>query len=244
MSQSRTVRSNEYDIMDAEGLSFIEQSLYRFLDTGPFAHYSGIFVAPAKMLMAYTGFDQGTLDEAMGRLQEVGRIRWDKATGVCWLPKCHTSMVSEKQVKGARSHVAALPGCDVVNEFIVHHQQLSLDTGLDRGIRTGLEPVLSESITDSESKKGECEGETKPRKRKRPADWQPNMAHAEKCEPFGLSVDTLAEDFRNHHDAKGSTFVDWNAAFHTWIRNHIKFNDCKPVARREIIRAPREGVGQ
>jgi hypothetical protein len=32
-----------------------------------------------------------------------------------------------------------------------------------------------------------------------------------------------AERFRDHHTAKGSRFVDWNAAWRTWVRNAVRF---------------------
>lgn len=79
---------------------------------------------------------------------------------------------------------------------------------------------------------------------KRPEGWQPTVSHAQKCDPYGLNVETLAEEFCNFHDSKGNRFADWNKAFHTWISNAIKGfgtggKPLKPVAQRELIRAPR-----
>ena len=44
-----------------------------------------------------------------------------------------------------------------------------------------------------------------------------------------LSVDLVAEFaiFCDYHQAKGSTFKDWNAALNTWLRNAAKFNTQK-----------------
>jgi hypothetical protein len=49
------------------------------------------------------------------------------------------------------------------------------------------------------------------------------------------------EAFRDHHLAKGSLFVDWEAAFRTWLRNAAKYGrsapvrtpEPKPIRRRE-----------
>lgn len=89
----------------------------------------------------------------------------------------------------------------------------------------------------------------KPRKTQRPENWQPKMSHAEKCEPYGLSVETLAEEFCNFHDSRGNLFVDWDKAFFTWINNAIKgFGNggkpLQPVKQREVIRAPGRAAGE
>lgn len=67
-----------------------------------------------------------------------------------------------------------------------------------------------------------------PRKRAvrpRPPDWQPIAAHREKHTRLRLlsSLEFLADQFRCHHDAKGTLFVDWDQAFHTWLNNESKY---------------------
>ena len=37
-------------------------------------------------------------------------------------------------------------------------------------------------------------------------------------------INDIFEDFCLYHKKKGNKFVDWNAAWQTWVRNHIKFN--------------------
>lgn len=37
-------------------------------------------------------------------------------------------------------------------------------------------------------------------------------------------IPALWERFKNHHQAKGSTFKDWRAAWRTWVGNEIKFS--------------------
>lgn len=39
---------------------------------------------------------------------------------------------------------------------------------------------------------------------------------------------SVFEDFRDYHMKHGSAFVDWNAAFRTWIRKHVEFEKQKP----------------
>lgn len=57
----------------------------------------------------------------------------------------------------------------------------------------------------------------------RPSDWKPSDAHRAKGRELGVDVDAEAQRFRDHHDARGSVFVDWDAAFRTWLGNEAKW---------------------
>jgi hypothetical protein len=48
-------------------------------------------------------------------------------------------------------------------------------------------------------------------------------AYAEKHGVARARVDAVFEDFRLHHSARGSVFVDWTFAFYTWARNDKKY---------------------
>lgn len=72
--------------------------------------------------------------------------------------------------------------------------------------------------------------ETKRKKIKRavslPPDWVPNDSNIN----FAISkqftheeINHEADQFRDHHLAKGTTFKDWDAGWRTWINNAIKF---------------------
>lgn len=59
--------------------------------------------------------------------------------------------------------------------------------------------------------------------RSRPDDWQPNDTHRAFAAEHRLDLEHEASQFIDHHDAKGSVFADWDAAFRTWLRNAVKF---------------------
>ena len=40
----------------------------------------------------------------------------------------------------------------------------------------------------------------------------------------GEAAAALFEQFRDHHQARGTTMADWGAAWRTWVRNEVKFN--------------------
>lgn len=56
-----------------------------------------------------------------------------------------------------------------------------------------------------------------------PKDFTPNETGLEKATAAGLSVERELEKFRNHHAAKGSTMLDWQAAWRTWVGNAVEF---------------------
>lgn len=55
-----------------------------------------------------------------------------------------------------------------------------------------------------------------------PVGWAPKASHFKLGEERGLppaELEKQREAFKDFHDSKGSLFVDWDAAFRTWIRN-------------------------
>jgi hypothetical protein len=57
-----------------------------------------------------------------------------------------------------------------------------------------------------------------------PKGWMPNDSHRSRASQLGVGdLDHQADQFKNHHEAKGSVFKSWDAAFHTWIGNAPKF---------------------
>ena len=55
------------------------------------------------------------------------------------------------------------------------------------------------------------------------SDWSPSRETRAKAVELGVDCDREAEQFRDFHTAKGSLFIDWEAAFRTWLRNAQKF---------------------
>lgn len=62
-----------------------------------------------------------------------------------------------------------------------------------------------------------------------PNDLSITESQKEKCTSYGLDVNFLFDQFKNHHGAKGSEFVNWSMAFNTWINNEIKFKNLQPI---------------
>jgi hypothetical protein len=76
----------------------------------------------------------------------------------------------------------------------------------------------------------------KPEKRKRktalPEDWQPTEGHAALARKEGRSLETEAFKFRQSAAAHGRTYLDWNAAFTTWLVSEYGRNNGNGVATK------------
>lgn len=57
----------------------------------------------------------------------------------------------------------------------------------------------------------------------RPPDFDPSVDHQALADRLGVDLAAEWPGFCDFHDAKGSTFRDWDAALRTWIRNAKKF---------------------
>jgi len=68
-----------------------------------------------------------------------------------------------------------------------------------------------------------------------PMGWHPRTEESAKARELGLDPAYEAEQFRDHHVARASTFVDWDAAFRTWLRNARRFAGRSPAPPRQAV---------
>lgn len=130
----------------------------------------------------------------------------------------------------------------LTNEIEVSVDQLSLG-----------EPVASEpgskteTVTTTEPKSpADDKPAPEPKSRRKlpsrpfPDGWKPTASHAAKAKELGLDLASEAEAFEDNHVSKGNVFADWNAAFHTWLRNATKYGPASGV--RPMVPAPGEYI--
>ena len=88
--------------------------------------------------------------------------------------------------------------------------------------------VCDVAYTDTDTDKDKKENIK--RKRLLPKDYVLTKKEIVYANKKGVSknIPDIFEGFCIHHKKKGSKFVDWNAAWQTWIRNHVKFNGADP----------------
>lgn len=68
-------------------------------------------------------------------------------------------------------------------------------------------------------------GATNGRKTVYPSDFVPNERAGQIAKAQGQNLNALLVEFKDCHTAKGSLFLDWQAAFRTWLRNDLKFKE-------------------
>jgi hypothetical protein len=68
-----------------------------------------------------------------------------------------------------------------------------------------------------------------------PSDYTITAAHLEFADAHGWASSRAHDEFEkfsDHHRARGNAFVDWDAAWRTWVRNGIKFDGERPQRGR------------
>lgn len=56
-----------------------------------------------------------------------------------------------------------------------------------------------------------------------PEDFKPKPKHEEIAKGLGINLAVELVKFRDHHQAKGSLMLDWDAALRKWLRNTVDF---------------------
>jgi hypothetical protein len=77
--------------------------------------------------------------------------------------------------------------------------------------------------TREEKRREEIDTPRKARKTKLPEDFAINETGLRVAHEAGVNVDRELSQFRDHHAAKGSAMVDWQAAWRTWVGNAVQF---------------------
>lgn len=77
--------------------------------------------------------------------------------------------------------------------------------------------------TREEKRREDIDTPSKARKSKVPADFAPNETGVRLANEAGLNLSREVAQFRDHHTAKGSTMLDWQAAWRTWVGMAVQF---------------------
>lgn len=76
------------------------------------------------------------------------------------------------------------------------------------------------------------------RGRKRPAAplpeaWMPNPGHVSYAQEHQIDMENEAAKFQDHAKSKDLRYVDWDAAFRTWLRNQVTWAKQRSPTRQE-----------
>lgn len=73
------------------------------------------------------------------------------------------------------------------------------------------------------------------RRTRLPIDFLPSESGTEYAVQRGIDIERELSSFRNHHGAKGSTMVDWQAAWRTWVDKAVLY--AKPARNTRLSSA-------
>lgn len=85
----------------------------------------------------------------------------------------------------------------------------------------GNDDGVSDALPREEKRRDKDKKET--RASKLPDDFAINDTGVKYANGRGVNITTELDGFRNYHEAKGTTFKDWQAAWRTWCDNAVKF---------------------
>ena len=98
--------------------------------------------------------------------------------------------------------------------------------------------VVNQSLTPSSSSSSSSSkalANKSARRHQLPDDFYPDSVGMQKANKSGIDPLVELESFKDYHRGKGTTMLDWQAAFRTWIGNAIKFGAKKNTPTKDIF---------
>jgi hypothetical protein len=154
---------------------------------------------------------------------------WFKALVVCQLVTTYvvngqhygffTNWEKHQRVRAKESKFPA-PSSDNICQRLLSNVAVS-ESGNEDGVVIGID-----------SRKSALSSGTKALKVKRtestlPPDWRLTDHHKAIADGLNLNVYSESVKFKDHHQARGTKFVDWDAAFRTWLNKAVEFKEAK-----------------
>ena len=224
------------------------QTLWVYLLTGPHTTcIPGLFQAGPASLAESLGWPLKALNRFLQEILDQHMMKVDRATRLVWIPKACEHNVPENPnvVKHWRATWHDLPECTLKDE--VEAALKAFTKGLGESFAKAFGEVLGKPLSNSEQeqeKESEQEQEQERGARKKEDLWQAPRTNKLVPLPDGFEISQTIrewvkenhipkvnaefEKFCDHHLAKGSQFVNWDAALKKWLRNSVEFAKPQP----------------
>ena len=126
-------------------------------------------------------------------------------------------------------------GCDDLPETVSQRAARRANTGARGAHAFAHDEVKGSDVKGSDGDSSAAGTAPAKRATQLPKTWKPNDTHlsfaAENC----IDANAEAEQFRDHHAAKGQAMKDWDAAFRTWLRNAVKWRKDQPAPKPTYV---------
>lgn len=159
------------------------------------------------------------------------KIGVNKEVSAWHFSKC--LQVSNFVSKSETDNVSKLETVEVSN--LETHKRHSLKTKKDNNNKPPVIPRVDDSVEPEKPKK---------RATQYSDSFAPNDANIKLATELGVDINREIPAFADYHQSKGSTFLNWNLALNTWLRNAVKYTrKPQPTQRQQLNRSQPENFG-
>jgi hypothetical protein len=206
-------------------LSPDEKLIFTWFITNPSRHYSGLYFFEFENIGKQTGLSEKSVRKGIDTLSASGFIQYNQKYSMVWVKKMarheirrseKSGLYSEKQTKGVANHFQTLHNCPLIGDFLSYYPEMKIPYRYPIRQEEEKEEIKKEeeSPPSIPSKKS-----VKKTKTPLPEDFQ----ISERVREWALKnnfnhLQKHLEAFKLRAQARGYTYVDWDAAFMTAIR--------------------------
>lgn len=229
------------------------QAIALYLVTSPHANMLGLYYLPITLLCHEVGCPFEGASKALRSLKQVDFCDYDDDSEMVWVYEMARYQVggalkvNDKRTQGIAKEYELLQKNKFLGPFF---DRYNTDFHLKnrRGFEAPSEPLRSqeqeqeqeqEYLSPPVSPPSGGAPQPKPKKKPTPApDSFPltdDMIRWAQTQGLNGDIQPVTDSFLDHHRAKGSKFLDWVAAWRTWIRNEVKFSGAKPAQQGKVV---------
>jgi hypothetical protein len=224
------------------------QRVALYLLTGPSAHETGLYPLALPLVAHHLGTPLKGATRALRSLEGVGFAHYDDEAEHVWVPEMARFQIGEslkdgdRRVWGVAASILAMRSSRFFGAFVEKYREpYRLETAprwpeITRALQAPSDPLRSkENEKEKEQEKDSVTvGAPAPTPASKvvrariasmlPEDFTLTDARRQFALDGGITDAGLEfGHFKDHHRAKGSRFIDWDAAWRTWCRNAVKF---------------------
>lgn len=179
-----------------------------------------------KMLSDKTRQSERTVQYQLRRMEEMGwlvvvghgnggrSMAREYRISLEWIKGAEIAPIEKGAIDDAKGANTGIKGCNLTQERVQPIAPANNHHGIIK------EPSVNRH---SDSAGAEPAKTTTKRKTVFPENFTPDQTAIDMANETGVSIAAELPAFHDHHTANGSTFLDWQAAFRTWLRNAVKF---------------------
>lgn len=179
-----------------------------------------------KMLSDKTRQSERTVQYQLRRMEEMGwlvvvgngnggrSMAREYRISLDWIKGAEIAPFEKGAIDDTKGATSCIKGCNLTQERVQPIAPANNRHGIIK------EPSVNRH---SDSAAAAPEKTTTKRKTVFPENFTPDQTAIDMANETGVSIASELPAFTDHHTANGSSFLDWQAAFRTWLRNSVKF---------------------